>query len=301
METNNHEDQWVSSRLAALTPEWNADLARGRVLWADKSHAPRHSSKWIISATVTAGICIAALLLPQTRAIAHELWDRLVLRRVEVVRVDLSQLPLRTQITTNGLERSVSGLWEAEQSAGFKPYLPSPSVLNQEPSWTVTGPVAVQQTIHVRDLESALVRLGATDVQVPPEWEGVTLQADIGPSVMAKYPGNLRIVQGKPVELRVPSGFALERFAEAAFRSIGVPWRQARAMGREFAAHPAWFIDIPASEAVRIETLELRNGPALLMESRGGNAVIVRSTDERVYFVSSPARELSSRIAADLP
>ena len=73
METNNHEDQWVSSRLAALTPEWNADLARGRVLWADKSHAPRHSSKWIISATVTAGICIAALLLPQTRAKFREI------------------------------------------------------------------------------------------------------------------------------------------------------------------------------------------------------------------------------------
>jgi hypothetical protein len=74
--------------------------------------------------------------------------------------------------------------------------------------------------------------VGASDVQVPVEWEGVQLRTEIGPMVAANYPDNVHIRQALPFDLSVPSGFAVERFAEVAFRSIGVSFWEARAMAQ---------------------------------------------------------------------
>ena len=241
-----------------------------------------------------------------TRALAQELWYRFVLNRVDVVRLDLSKLPLHMQVTTNGLEQSVQNMDEAERKTGFRPYLPSPGVLYANPGITVTGPISVEQTIHVRDIESALGKVGASDVQVPAEWEGVQLRTEIGPMVEVNYPDDVHILQARPIELSVPSGFALEHFAEVAFRSIGVSLWEARAMAQRFAAHPAWLLDIPADAVVNVQEVALRAGPALLIEDfdeKGAvkRATVVRSTSERMYSVSSGNRELSMKIADALP
>jgi hypothetical protein len=170
METN-HEDRWVANRLATIEPQWSPNLARGRELLDARLARRRRSWNWMAAtAAATAAVCVAVLALPATRAIAQELWYRFVLNRVDVVRLDLSRLPLHVRVTTNGLEQSVQNLDEAEHKSGFRPYLPSPGVLSANPGITVTGPIAIEQTIHVRDLESALGKVGASDVQVPAEW-----------------------------------------------------------------------------------------------------------------------------------
>jgi hypothetical protein len=305
METN-HENRWVANRLATIEPQWSPNLARGRELLDARLAGGRHSWTWMVAAAATAAVCVAVLAFPATRAIAHELWYRFVLNRVDVVRLDLSKLQLHTQVTTNGLEQSVQNIDEAERKSGFRPYLPSPGVLLANPGITVTGPIAVEQTIHVRDLESALSKVGASDVHVPVEWEGVQLRTEIGPMVAANYPDNVHIRQALPFELSVPSGFALERFAEVAFRSIGVSFWEARAMAQKFAAHPAWLVDIPPDTVVNLQEVALRAGPALLIEDfdeKGAVkcATVVRSTSERMYSVSSRNRELSIKIANALP
>jgi hypothetical protein len=305
METN-HEDRWVANRLATIEPQWSPNLARGRELLDARLAERRHSWSWMAAAAATAAVCVAMLALPGTRALAQEFWYRFVLNRVDVVRLDLSKLPLHTQVTTNGLDQSAQNVDEAERKSGFRPYLPSPGVLNANPGITVTGPIAVEQTIHVRDLEAALSRVGASDVQVPAEWEGVQLRTEIGPVVAANYPDNVHIRQALPFELSVPSGFALERFAEVAFRSIGVSLWEAHAMAQKFAAHPAWLLDIPPDTVVNVQEVALRAGPALLIEEfdeKGAakRATVVRSTSERMYSVSSRNRELSIKIANALP
>jgi hypothetical protein len=273
----------------------------------DAKLAERHRSwTWMSVAAATAAVCVAVLALPGTRALAQELWYRFVLNRVDVVRLDLSKLPVHMQVTTNGLEQSVQNFDEAERTTGFRPYLPSPGVLYANPGITVTGPIAVEQTIHVRDIESALDKVGASDVQVPAEWEGMQLRAEIGPMVAANYPDNVHILQARPIELSAPSGFALEHFAEVAFRSIGVSLWEARAMARKFAAHPAWLLDIPPDAVVNVQEVALRAGPALLIEEfdeKGAveRATVIRSTSERMYSVSSRNRELSIKIANALP
>jgi hypothetical protein len=305
METN-HEDLWVANRLATIEPQWNPNLARGRALLDAGLARRRYSWTWIAAAVATAAVCVAVLALPGTRALAQELWYRFVLNRVDVVRLDLSELPLHMQVTTNGLEQSVENMDEAERKAGFRPYLPSLGALYANPGITVTGPLAVEQTIHVFDIESALRKVGASDVRVPPEWEGMQLHTEIGPMVEESYPDNVRILQAQPIKLSIPSGFALEQFAEVAFRSIGVsPW-EGRAMAQKFAADPAWLLDIPPHAVVNVQKIALQGGPALLIEDfdeKGTvkRATVVRSTSERMYSVSSRNRELSIKIANALP
>jgi hypothetical protein len=303
---NNHEDRWVANRLATIEPQWSPNLARGRELLDARLAGRRRSWTWMATAAATAAVCVVVLALPGTRALAQELWYRFVLNRVDVVRLDLSKLPLHMQVTTNGVEQSVQNMDEAERKAGFRPYLPSPGVLYANPGITVSGPISVEQTIHVRDLESALGKMGASDVQVPAEWEGVQLRTEIGPMVAANYPDNVHILQALPIDLSVPSGFALEHFAELEFRSIGVSLWEARAMAQKFAAHPAWLLDIPPDAVVNVQEVALRAGPALLIEDfdeKGSvkRATIVRATSERLYSVSSRNRELSIKIADALP
>jgi hypothetical protein len=304
METN-HEDRWVANRLAALEPEWSSNLARGRELLNARMTGPRRSSTGMAMA-FAAAVCVTALALPGTRALARELWYRFVLNRVEVVRLDLSKLPLHLQVTTNGLEQNVQNVQEAERMVGFTPYLPSPEVLSANPSFTIIGPITVKQTIRVRDLELALGKQGAGDAQVPPEWEGVQLRTEIGPAVAANYPDDVHILQMTPIELSIPSGFALEHFAELEFRSIGVSSWEARAMAQKFADHPAWLLDIPPEAMLNVQEVTLRAGPALLIENlneqrMGQRTTVIFSTSQRTYSVSSRTRQRSLEIANAIP
>ena len=77
---------------------------------------------------------------------------------------------------------------------------------------------------------------------------------------------------------------------------------EARAMARKFAAHPAWFLDIPPDAVVNVQEVALRAGPALLIEDFDEKrATVIWSTSERMYSVSSKNRELSMKIANALP
>src|SRR3984885_3756548 len=141
METN-HEDLWVANRLATIEPQWSPNLARGRELLDARLEGRRSPSRtWLAAAAATAAVCVAVLAFPATRAIAQELWYRFVLNRVDVVRLDLSKLPLHMQVTTNGLQ-DVQNLDEAERKAGFRPCLPALGALYANPGITVTGPLA---------------------------------------------------------------------------------------------------------------------------------------------------------------
>ncbi|HWO37510.1 MAG TPA: hypothetical protein VNO32_52705 [Candidatus Acidoferrum sp.] len=302
METN-HEDLWVANRLATIESQWSPNLARGRALLHARLEGRRsHSWTWLAASVATAAVCIAVLAFPGTRAIAQEFWFRFILNRVDVVRLDLSKLPLHIQVTTNGLEQSVQNVDDAERKAGFRPYLPSPGTLDANPDITVTGPILVEQTIHVRDIESALGEVGASDVHVPAEWEGVQLRSEIGPMVAENYADNVRILQARPIELSIPSGFELEHFAAVAFRSIGVSSWESCAIAQKFAAHPSWLLDIPPQAVVNVQEVALGAGPALLIEDFDEKrTTVIWSTSERMYSVSSKNRELSMKIANALP
>jgi hypothetical protein len=297
-----HPDTWVAERLADLTPTWTPDLARARRLAEAGPPRVRHTRVYGLAAA-TACVLAVAVLLPQGRALAQDLWYRLLVTRVAVVRLDLSRVPLDTSIRTDGLQQPVANLDEAEAHAGFRPSLPPQDVLAHAPALSVTGPIEITQRVQARALAASLAQQGVTDLEVPDAWEGVTLRGRIGPLVVADYGEDVQIVQAPPFQLDLPSGFPLARFAEAVFRAGGLSWWEARRFGEEFAARPAWLLDIADDEAAVIETIQLPTGEALLVEDADEGqtrATIIVSRPSRIYTVSSPTRALSLQLAAAL-
>jgi hypothetical protein len=222
------------------------------------------------------------------------------------VRLDLSDLPLRALVKAGGPPQAAEDFDDAERKAGFRPYLPTSDVLPVNPSLVVIGAMTVEQTVHVSEFQAALINVGARDVQVPAAWEGVQLRASIGPIVNLGYPNDVGILEAKPVELSVPAGFPLERFAEVAFRSIGRSDSEARSLAQRFVTNPAWLMGISADEVANIEQVSLQAGPAMLIEEFNddgtpGRVTVLRSTAERIYCVLTNSRQLALRIADALP
>lgn len=297
--------QWVAERLALVRPTWEPETGKARLLIEERSALRPRLLGWRLPAASMAALALAVVAIPQGRAIAQELWFRLFLNRIDVVRVDLSDLPLRTSATGSG-QRAVSGVEEAEAQAGFRPYLPSPAAWPGAPSLAVVGAMTFEQTVDTNELRAALGRAGASDVVVPDQWDHMTIRASIGTMLAANYPGEIQILQAKPLQLFMPAGLELERFAETALRSVGLSQWESRAVARRFASQPSLLLGIPPDEAARIEEVRLRWGSGMLVEEasedHGGvtRVTLLFGTKGRVFAVMSPSREECLRVAAQL-
>ena len=303
METNDNS-RWVAERLSKVEPTWTPNVMRARVA-LDRELEPQPRRQAWIAAAAIAGLALATVALPQGRAIAQELWFRLFLNRFDVLRVDLSDAPFHTNVMGSG-QHVVAGLDEAEAQAGLRPRLPVAGSWVGKPTISVIGAMTIEQTVRTSELRSALAGVGASDVVIPDEWDQLTVRARIGPLVAADYPGEIQILQSKPVELFLPAKFPLSQFAEAAFRSLGLSWWEARALARRYVTQPSLLIGIPADEPARIEDVSLRWGSGLLVEEfkdDGGTerVTLVLSTKDAIYAVMSPSREVCLKVADLLP
>ena len=140
--------------------------------------------------------------------------------------------------------------------------------------------------------------------------DGVQLRLAEGAVVTAEYSDQIRMDQMRPAELLVPSGFPLERFAEAVFRGLGVlPW-ESRALARQFAANPSWLIDIPPKDVVNIQEVAFGKETVLVLGDRDNEGwlmfspwrvTVIRSSGQRVYAVFANDRQLALRVIESLP
>lgn len=296
---NNDNSHWASERLSLIEPSWEPNVARAAsMLDARLTSPPRHRA-WVAAASL-AGLALLFLALPQGRAIAQELWFRLFLNRIDIVRLDLSDLPLQTKVMGSG-QHDVGSVEAAQTEAGFRPHLPAATSGTGTPTISVIGEMTMTQTVHTAELRSALARVGDSE-SVPDVWNGQTVRATIGPMVSARYPGDVVVLQAKPVQLFVPASLPLDQLAEISFRSLGLSWYEARAMARRFVSNPSLLIGIPPDEPARIENVSLRTGSGLLAEEFKEDGTIERvtlvfSSDDRVYSVISPSRETCLKVA----
>lgn len=308
------EHDWIAARLAATEPHWQPDARRARAALdaAQRRRTPRHRTIRLAAAAAMVFVA-AALLAPSGRAVAQELWYRLFVSRLEVVRLDLAKVPLETNISISGAEQSAASVDEASALAGYAVELPPADALPGPPVLSVLPPITLSQRIDRARVLAALAAVGADDVDVPAEWDGVTLRGTIGRAVAAEYPGTtsvgrrrdeVTILQTPPIRLELPTGFPLDRFAEAIFRAGGLSWWDARTLGQEYAAHPAWLLDIPADKAVTVETVPVAGGTAIVIgepADRGESEwTVFISRPGRLYAVSSLSRERSLRVAETL-
>jgi hypothetical protein len=247
---------------------------------------------------------MALLALPGTRALAQHLWDKLTLKRVEVVRVNFEDAPraLHVNVLQLGLlELPVRDLDEAEREAGFRPILPSVGVLRGAPGFGVNGTFEFGLTLHRTELLKELEKAGVSGVEIPPTWEGATVRLQLGPIVNADY-GQVTLSQCRPFMLITSPGFDTARFLEVAFRILGVEERDARRMSYKFATNPAWFWGIPRDERATIQEVSLRSGSGVYFETFDDHGMqqsgeLIWNTPDRIYGLggSSSHRPLPSR------
>lgn len=279
-------------------------MARARVRLAERRPAPRRAWRYGL-ATAAAAVVIAAALT-SGRTLAQELWTRWFVTRVAVTPLDTSRIQLDTSIRSDARIQEAASADDAAVLAGFPIFLPAATLTGGAPTLRVIGRFDVTQTVRTAQLEEGLRRHGVTDVDVPPEWDGVTLRGAIGPIVVATYPDDVELLQSPPVRIDVPAEFPLARFLTTLFEAGGLPRHEAKALGEELAARPAWLLDKADDGTAVIETVTLPGGGSGLLIEDAGDAGALRSTvivsrPARIYTVVTPSRDRSLMIAAALP
>ena len=294
------DDEWAAARLAVIAPAWTPDETRARVL-SRSAPVSRTRIGWYGTLGATAALLVAIAVFPPGRTFAQALWYRLFVTRVEVVRLDFSNVPLDSSIRTDGAHVPVANLAEAAARAGFMPRLAPDAVRPEPPALSVTGAIALTQTIRTAPLRAALDRVGASDVEVHDAWDGLTVRATIGPLVIADYSDDVSIIQAAPIRMELPTQFPLAQFAEAVFRAAGASWWEARALAETYATSPAWLLDVPKDQPAGVETIPMPDGaPAVVVDefSDGvARSTVIVSRPAGIVVVSSPTRDIGLRIA----
>jgi hypothetical protein len=295
MANNNdvNENRWVDDRLATLntTAESQPDIVRARAKLRERQSAPAPPSRalWF---GMAAAACLIFLALPWPRAMAQELWNRLLLGRVAVVQVDsegVSDEVTAMFIMEPGTfdQAPVADVAEAERIAGFRPALPPAGILKGTPALAVVHRVTLAtKPLKTSDMKRALASAGAADIAVPNDWEGLILTAEAGPVVVAAY-DDIEIMQSAAFRMNTPPGFEFGRFMEMAFRVFGRSALEAKMLGAKFAANPALVVHFPEREPVR--DVALRAGHGILVGDLDGNDPICFfwNTPDRIYIVTA--------------
>jgi hypothetical protein len=295
MANNNdrNDRDWVDDRLDTLktADESKADVMRARArLRALQSGSTRNSrGVWVL---VAAAACLLLAALPWPRALAQQLWDRMVLGRIAVVQVDSEGVSeeIASVFTMDSApyeQEAVADAAEAERIAGFRPLLPPDGILKGKPALSiVTRSVLTTKPLKTADIERALATAGVSDIAVPNQWEGLTLVAEAGPVVIADYDG-VQIMQSAPFRMNTPPGFQFGRFMEMAFRVFGRPADEAKALGAKLEANPALVLHFPEREPVR--DVALRSGHGIIVGDLNSDDLICFfwNTPDRIYIVSA--------------
>ncbi len=295
METSN----WVEQRLASLAPPeaWTPDANV-----ALERHRARRQEQWRRGPGIwwkmamAAGVLVIFALTPPGRGVAQHLWRFLVLRRVEVVRVDLSGLSdgssLRARVLQHpGQMTKVADAESARVQAGFTPRLPQPGLLNGVPQLSVMGPVTFGTTLKLDDLRQLLSTAGLAGETLPPEWEGASITAQTGGLVMAEWhDSDTMLLQGPPLRVAVPQHFDLRAFTVLCLRGLRVPQAEAERLGARIAKEPAWMLPIGIGQKVDIQEVTLHTGTGTMVYNTDdpSRLTLFWNTPDRIYLLSGP-------------
>lgn len=294
MESKSQGTEWVDAKLANLTPGWQPDTRQARARLRARLPLEGGPRRLPLAAGLAAALLVVAVL-PATRAVGQRIWDQLFLRDVTVLRVDPNRLPMPLSIHMgqNSPVRAAT-VQEAAQFAGFSPVFPPD--FGPAPELAVIGPISAAMNLNVEELRTALKGSGARDVRVPQEWDGVKIDIQLSPLVVASYSDDTSLMQLKPVALNAPAGFAMEELSEVAFRILGLGEREARQMAVKFTQHPTWFIAIPQDEAADIREVALQSGTGMLIRDTDEDTGLVTtsliwSTHDRTFLLSGKITE----------
>ncbi len=277
---------WVEERMARLAApdDWepNAGAARARFQERLSARHPASAWRWLPRAATVALLCLALLFaIPTTRAWTQQFWSWLAIQKVEVVQGDFQKLdgiwlvPQMREIKLKEGEElplpPAVDFTEATRLAGFTPRLPREGAPPVAPVFTVFPDTMVwSTTLDVAKMEASLREAGVTDQPIPKEWNGAVFSLTTRSAVSAMWnPGEMALSQHPPIALSAPTGFDITLYWMAALRAAGIPREQARALAERMRASPALLLGIAADNKKSIREVNLRSGPATLIETRG--------------------------------
>jgi hypothetical protein len=185
-----------------------------------------------------------------------------------------------------------------------------------------SDPMVWSTTLNVAKMEESLRQAGVTDQPIPKEWDGVVFSLTTRSAVSSVWnPGEMALSQHTPVELSAPAGFDITVYWMAALRAAGIPREQARELAERMRATPALLLGIASNNEKSIREVNLRSGPATLIETRGerrgggpdptsvwesirrfledifderkggGRVLLIWGVEDRVYFLDAKSAE----------
>jgi hypothetical protein len=139
-----------------------------------------------------------------------------------------------------------------------------------------------------------LAQAGGSSSEVPDAWNGVVLEARVGPIVVADYNGVL-LLQSLPFRLIKPVDFDLELFYRIAFQSIGMNEDDARALSADAAISPALLMVMPKEERDLVHEFRTKSGTGMMIEEVYGPGKIAAlwSGADRLYALFPASGEIS--------
>jgi hypothetical protein len=315
MENKNKVDteRWVEERMALLSaPDgWEPDsgVARTRLQGRLSARRPTLARIWLLRVAPVALACLVLLFaIPTTRALTQQLWQWLTVRKVEVVQADFQKLRgiwLVPQIEEKEIPEGgelpplppALDFMEAAHRAGFTPRLPHEGAPPVAPILRAFDPMVWSATLNAADLEASLRQAGVNDQPIPKDWDGAQVSFHIGSAISASWSGGeIDLLQHPPITLSAPAGFDITAYWTAALRAAGVDRGQARQLAERMRTAPSLLLGIGANNKVAIREVNLRAGPATLIEHVGEtgkveHVMLIWSVADRVFHLNAKSDE----------
>jgi hypothetical protein len=281
----------------APPPDWQPDADAARRRFAERARHPRASHRLLMPAATLAAIGLATVLISSDmRLAAQQMWQWITVGRIEVVRLNVDNLPdeARTlfaqQLGEVDPPRPAATVDEAASLAGFAPRLPPAGTIPGDPKFSVTSPSIHATVIRVANVEVALRKAGVTDQVVPRAWDGAKIELRLGTAVFTEWPG-MTLIQGLPPTITASAGLDIAEFGTVILRALGMPRNAAERFGRRMRETPSVLCGIGIDDQATISEVKLRHGYGTLIENFGADGKVeyvelLWGTGDRLYAFS---------------
>ena len=276
--------------------DWEPDAALATMAFNARVARARRTQRRQFAGLVALACCAMLALFPVVRTSAQRLWDRLIVGRVEVVRVDFDALsPELAGLLPRPLERPsepvvASSIADAAARAHFSPRLPDLAPSNQAPRLSVTSSTNYVAVINAGALGAALRKVGGNGVETLRRWDGGTIRWDTAPILSAEFDG-FTLVQTVPAVVSVPAGFDIRAYAEAFFRAAGLSRDDAGHVAERASNAPPLFLGMPIHRRAAVRDVQLKGVAATAVEivspaGRPAAVILIWSDADRIYLLT---------------
>jgi hypothetical protein len=162
-----------------------------------KSFSPRYRFAWVALGLLV--ILVVALTIPSVGAIANSFLGLFRVQQVTFVAVDPGDLPQRLdsssqfgallsenlKVEEQGQEQEVGSAAEAEQLTGM--IIRLPSQLDAVPQMSVQPAASATFNVDQKRIQAFLTEIGRSDIQLPAELDGATVQLELPAAVITQY------------------------------------------------------------------------------------------------------------------